>query len=218
MNTFGPTTSAIFCIERKAGSRVSSSRSRLKWVPILIAVYFCVCQVTWPDQRQECRGFCCRTDCWSQEGTRWECWKWGQSYIVQFFCLLDVNSGGHGFPMLNQQCIDFRSSFPNDASCIGSVTSILGTWGRAPACCPIAGLVLQYRPTWNVKLFRKVGHWQHCLASIPGRPGLSSFWAVRFYLIGQNWPVLDTSISILFNIGMISKKNALFISYIGSFT
>ena len=216
MNTFDPTTSAIFCIERKAGSRVSSSRSRLKRVPILIVVYFCVWQVTWPDQRQECKGFCCRTDCWSQEGIGWECWKWGQSYIVPFFCLLDVNSGGHGFSMLNQQCKDFRSSFPNDASRIGSVTSILGTWGRAPACCPIAGLVLQYRPTWNVKLFHKVG--QHCLASIPGRPGLSSFWAVRFYLIGQNWPVLDTSISILFNIGMISKKNALFISYIGSFT
>ena len=62
------------------------------------------------------------------------------------------------------------------------------------------------------------GHWQHCLASIPGRPGLSSFWAVRFYLIDQKWPVLDTSISILFNSGMISKKNALFISNIGSFT
>ena len=44
------------------------------------------------------------------------------------------------------------------------------------------------------------------------------FLGGQIYLIDQSWPVLDTSISILFNIGMISKKNALFISYIGSFT
>ena len=105
--------------------------------------------------------------------------------------------------------MDFRSSFPNDASCIGSVTSILGTWGRAPACCPIARLVLQYWPTWHVKLFHKVG--QHCLASIPGRPGPSYFWAVRFYLIDQNWPVLDTSIFMLLRIGMISPKKCPFL-------
>ena len=44
------------------------------------------------------------------------------------------------------------------------------------------------------------------------------FLGGQIYLIDQSWPVLDTSISILFNIGMISKKTALVISYIGSFT
>ena len=75
---------------------------------------------------------------------------------------------------------------------------------KAPACSPIAWLVLQYRPTWHVKLFHKVG--QHL--PIPGRPGLSSFYVVRFFLIDQNWPALDTSISMLLRIGMISPNIA----------
>ena len=85
--------------------------------------------------------------------------------------------------------------------CIGNLRM------RPPACSPIARLVLQYWPTWHVKLFHKVG--QHCFASIPGRPGLSSFSVVRFSLTEPNWPVLDTPISILLRSGMISKKNAL---------